>query len=245
MSIENAINGVIAEKMGDGTVERLVAENLEKGINKALESLLGGYGDITKIIEKKIKETMVQQIERFDYSDYVAKLDFVLIEILKNTTLDHKKILSNFKELMTETVFPKVVKVSDIFEQFKKYVAKEVDTSELKVAFDDGAYYETVRVTLEVEREEERSWSSSKMAKVVFECEKDEDLNASIRLTKFLEYPWRIDVEIDSSLNSLRRLDDFKIYLLKLNQSGAEIEMDLDFDEDDVRPETEPEPSFC
>ncbi len=245
MSIEKAINGVIAEKMGDGTVERLVAENLEKGINKALESLLGGYGDITKIIEKKIKETMVQQIERFDYSDYVAKLDFVLIEILKNTTLDHKKILSNFKELMTETDFPKVVKVSDIFEQFKKYVAKEVDTSELKVAFDDGAYYETVRVTLEVEREEERSWSSFKMAKVVFECEKDEDLNASIRLTKFAEYPWRIDVEIDSSLNSLRRLDDFKIYLLKLKQSGAEIEIDLDFDEDDVRPEAEPEPSFC
>ena len=245
MSIENAINGVIAEKMGDGTVERLVAENLEKGINKALESLLGGYGDITKIIEKKIKETMVQQIERFDYSDYVAKLDFVLIEILKNTTLDHKKILSNFKELMTETVFPKVVKVSDIFEQFKKYVAKEVETSKLEVIFDDGAYYENVRVTLEVEREEERSWSSSKMTKVVFECEKDEDLNASIRLTKFAEYPWRIDVEIDSSLNSLRRLDDFKIYLLKLKQSGAEIEIDLDFDEDDVRPEAEPEPSFC
>lgn len=245
MSLENAINEAIALKMGDGTVERLVAENLEKGINKALESLFGGYGDVTKIIEKKIKESMVDQIERFDYSAYVAKLDHVLIEILKRTSLDHKKILSNFKEFMIETDFPKVVKVSDIFEEFKKHVAKEVDTSKLEVVFDDGVNYEHVRITLEVEREEERSWSSFEKVKVVFECEKDEDLNVSFHLSKFREYPWNVELDIETSISSLRRLDDFKIYLLKLKQSVVDIEIDIENDEDVAYPDAQPEASFC
>ena len=247
MGLENAINDVIALKMGDGTIERLVAENLEKGVNKALESLFGGYGDVTKIIEKKIKESMVDQIERFDYSKYVAKLDHVLIEILKNTTLDNKKILSNFQNLMVETNFPKVVKLSDIFEEFKKYVAKAVDTSKLEVVFDDGVSYEHVRITLEVEREEERSWSSFEKVKVVFECEKDESLNTSFRMSKFREYPWTVDADIDSSITSLRRLDDFKIYLLKLKQNVVDIEIDIDIenDEDVAYPDAQPEASFC
>ena len=245
MSLENAINEAIALKMGDGTVERLVAENLEKGINKALESLFGGYGDVTKIIEKKIKESMVDQIERFDYSAYVAKLDHVLIEILKNTTLDNKKILSNFQNLMVETNFPKVVKLSDVFEQFKKYTEKEVDTSKLEVNYDDGVSYESVTVMMEVERAEKRSWSSHEWAKVVFECEKDESLNCEIRLSKFDQYPWRMDVDIDSSIASLRHLDDFKIYLMKLKESGREIEIDIENDEDDAYPDAKPEASFC
>ena len=244
MSLENAINEAITSKMGDGTVERLVADNLEKGINKALESLFGGYGDVTKIIEKKIKESMVDQIERFDYSAYVAKLDHVLIEILKNTTLDNKKILSNFQNLMVETNFPKVVKLSDVFEQFKKYTEKEVDTSKLEVNYDDGVSYESVTVMMEVERAEKRSWSSHEWAKVVFECEKDESLNCEIRLSKFDQYPWRMDVDIDSSIASLRHLDDFKIYLMKLKESGREIEIDIENDEDDAYPDAKPDASF-
>ena len=245
MSLENAINDAIALKMGDGTIERLVAENLEKGVSKALENLFGGYGDVTKVIESKIKEVMVKRLERFDYSDYVAKLDLVLIEVLKNTALDHKKILGNFKDLMTEPNFPKVVKLSDIFEQFKKHVAKEIDTSKLEINYDDGANYESVVVTMEVERAEKRSWSSHEWAKVVFECEKDENINLEIRLSKFDQYPWRMDVDIDSSIASLRYLDEFKIYLLKVKQSAVEIEIDFESVEDDVSPDAEPEASFC
>ncbi len=245
MSLENAINEVIVSKMGDGTVERLVADNLEKSINKALENLFGSYGDVTKVIEGKIKEQMVERLGKFDYSAYVAKLDFVLVEILKETSLDHKKILSNFKDLMTEPDFPKVVKLSDIFEQFKKHVAKEVDTSELKVEYDDDVSYESVLVTMEVERAEKRSWSSHEWAKVVFECEKDENINCEIRLSKFDQYPWRMDADIDSSIASLRYLDDFKIYLMKLKESGREIEIDIENDEDDVYADAKPEASFC
>lgn len=246
MSIENAIKDVITEKLAEGMIERLVAENLEKGINKSLENLMGSYGDITKVIEKKIKDVMVEQLDSFNYSKYVVKLDCVLTEILKKTSLDNKKILENFKELMVNHEFPKVVKLSDIFEEFKKYVAKNVETKDLEVEYDDSPAYEHVSVTMEVEREEKHSWSSSSFeyAKVVFECEQDEALNLEIRLSKFMDYGWRTSTEFDTSIKSLRYLNDLKIYLLKLNQSSAKIEIDEDDLSDTVRPEKKPEASY-
>jgi len=246
MSIKNAIKDVITAKLEEGIIEKLVAENLEKGINKSLENLLGSYGDVTKVIEGKIKEVMVNQLSSYDYSKYVVKLDCVLTEILKRTSLDNKNILTNFKELMVDYEFPKVVKLSDIFEKFKRYVAENVDTSELEVNTDDEPTYEDVSVTMEVEYEDKPSWSSSSFeyAKVIFECKNDENLNFEIRLSKFMDYGWELSTEIDTSIKSLRYLDDLKIYFLKLNQSSAKIDIDEDGLHDDVEVEAKPEASF-
>lgn len=247
MSIENAIKSVITQKLEEGIIERLVAENLEKSINKALESLMGSYGDITKVIEKKIKDVMIPNLETYDYSKYLVKLDCVLTEILKNTSLDNKKILTNFKDLMVDFDFLKVVKLSDIFEKFKQYVERNVDTSEFGInEGGDGVSYKCVTISMEVEYEEERSWSSSsfKYAKVIFECDEDEDLNFEIRLSKFRESPWHLSGERDDSIRTLRRLGDFEIYLLRLSQSHTEIEIDSEYLEYDVEVEATPEASF-
>jgi hypothetical protein len=244
MSIEQAVKDVITQKLGEGIIEKLVAENLEKGINKSLENLLGGYGDITKVIEKKIKEVMIDQLSSYDYSKYIVKLDYVLTEIFKRTSLDNKKILENFKELMVENEIPEVVKVSDIFEKFEEHVAADVSTDDLEVIIEDGPSYECVPVTMEVEYENERSWSSVKYAKIVLECEKDEKLNCEIRLHKFENRPWRIDFNADIPINSLRTLDTFDIYLLRLKQAYPTIEIDEERLEDEVEPEAEPEASF-
>lgn len=247
MSIENAVKDVIYESLGSGMVERLVAENLEKGINESLKKLMGSYGDITEVITKKIKDVMVKQLEAYDYSEYVVKLDCVLTEILKKTSLDNKKVLTNFQKLMVDSEFPKVVKLSDIFEEFKKYVSENVDTSDLEINTDDEPSYDDVSVTMTIEHEEKPSWSSSsfRYAKAIFECKEDEKLNFEIRLSKFMEYGWELSVEIDSSIKSLRYLDDLKIYLLKIKQSGAKIEIDEEFIDDDcVEVEAKPEASF-
>ncbi len=246
MNIENAIKNVIDDSLESGMIERLVVENLEKGINKSLENLLGSYGDITKVIEKKIKDVMVKQLEGYDFSQYLIKLDCVLTEILKETSFDNKKILGNFKELMAKNELPKVVKLSDIFEEFKKFVADEVDTSGLEVEYDDGPSYQWVNAKMTVNFDERPSWSSSSFqyANVVFECEEDEKLNFEIRISKFMDCRWSLSTEIDNSISSLRYLDDLKIYLLKLIQSGAKIEIDSEYLEDEVRPEQEPEATY-
>jgi hypothetical protein len=244
MTIENQIKDVITAKLEEGIIEKLVAENLEKGINKSLENLMGNYGDVTKVIQDKIKSVMIKQLEGYDYSEYVVKLDVVLTEILKHTSLDHKKMLDNFKDLMTDMEFPKVVMLTDIFEKFKKHVAKAVDTSNLEVITDDRPSYECVSVTMEVEHEDNRSWSRFQTARAIFECEKDEKLNFELRLSKFDKYPWHVSTDIDTSIKSLRSLDEFKIYLLKLFQTSVNIEIDNSYLEDEVEPEAEPEASF-
>lgn len=244
MNLENSIKDVIEKKLEDGTVEKLIEKQLEQGINKSLENLLGSYGDVTKVIEDKIKEVMLNQLSGYDYSKYVVKLDCVLTEILKKTALDHKKILENFKELMTDQEVPRIVKVSDIFEEYKKYVSENVCTGDLEVVCDGEPRYEDVSVSAEVEEEKGRSWASFKHAKIIFECENDEEVNFELRISKFQHFSWQIDTEIDTSIRSLKHLDKFKIYILKLYQSAAKIEIDEDFINDEVEPEAMPEADF-
>lgn len=115
MNLENSIKGVITQKLEDGIVERLVGEQLEKGISEALNSLFRSWGDGSKVIEEKLKEVIVPYLENYDYSEYVLKLDAALVEILQNTTLDNRKMLENFKDLMI-TEERKTIKVSEIFD---------------------------------------------------------------------------------------------------------------------------------
>lgn len=245
MNIENGIKGVIETKLQEGIIEQLVADNLEKGINTALSHLMGNYGDVTKIIETKIKEVMVEQLSGYDYSKYIVKLDHVLTEILKNTALDNKNILENFKEFMVDTEIPRNIKVTDIFEKYCKYVAKNVETSNLEVDTDDTPMYEYVDVTFEVIEHDKKSWGNYTDYTLFFECEKDENMNFEIKLHKWREEK-HCHILGDSAcdIQSLRYMNEFKIFLLKLKQNVVHIEIDSNSGEEEVRPEVEPEVSF-
>jgi hypothetical protein len=243
VNLENSIKDVIAKKLEDGTVERVIAEELEKGIRKSLDDLFSYGGEAKKVIKEKIKSVMVPYLENYDYSEYILKLDTVLVEILKNTTLDNKKILENFKNLADyETI--KEIKVSDLFDKWKDYVSKEIETSNLEIDYDGGVRYEYPEVTLEVEYDNDRSWSSFKYATVIFECEKDEEMNREIRISKFDRYDWTITSQSIHSISSLRHLDEFSIFLMNLAQSGTKIIIDVEYENDEVEVEAEPEPSF-
>jgi hypothetical protein len=245
MNIETGIKSVIEQKLNEGIVERLVAEQLEKGINKALEDLLGNYGAVTKIIKDKICSVMVDQLSAYDYSKYITKLDMTLTEIIKNTTFDNKKILENFRDLMEDVEFAKVVNISDIFEKYCEYVGKNVNTSDLEVNTDDSPRYNNVTAKFSVEEHERKYFTSLyKDATITFECEEDENLRLDIRLTKFDKYPWRLDIPLTTDLRSLRVLNDFQIYLIKLYQQGVSILIDISYGEEDVEVQEEPEASF-
>lgn len=247
-NLENSIKDVITKKMEDGTIEQLIAEQLEKGVKNALDSLFRSYGDVTKVIEEKVKSVMIPYLEKYDYSEYIVKLDSVLVDVLKGSALENKKMLENFKELMiTEEEPRKTIKVSELFERWMKHVAEEVDTSDLEVCYEDGVSYEDVDVSFEVEYEEGRSWSDFEYATIYFECKQDEELNFALKIHRWEKYDkefWTIDYDKSHELKSLRQLSKFEIYLMKLNQDYVKLEIDSDGDSDYVTPEKEPEPSF-
>lgn len=239
MNLENSIKDVISHKLEDGTIEKLVSEQLEKGVTNALENLFRSYGDVTKIIEEKIKSVMVPYLENYDYSKYLVKLDNVLVEVLKNSALDNKKLLENFKDLMTSEEIPKLIKLSDIFNEWKNYAAKEVDTSELD---DDCGEYEYLEVSMSCE-EVSSSWSDYKKYIVTFECEQDEKLNFEFEISRWKESrkeTFDLHYYDKHDLESLRYLKNFEIYMMKVNQAFCDIELDIKSDTDEVEVEAKP-----
>ncbi|QIW88801.1 hypothetical protein P59_204 [Bacillus phage P59] len=248
MTIEKKIEDVIKQQLEDGTIQKVVGEQFQKSVEKAVDHLFSSYGDVTKIIEKQVKSVLVPYLENYDYSEYITKLDHVLVEVLKSTALDNKKILENFQHLMAYEQ-PKKIKVTEIFDKYKEYVAKDVETNGLEIDYDDTPTYEYVEVTMSVEDDESnRSWSSMEYSTVVFECEHDEELNVSFKIYRWKNESslkgWRLDDKREHHLSSLRHLNMFEIFLMQLAQSYTEIEVDEDHAHDEVRPDAEPEPDW-
>jgi hypothetical protein len=244
MNLENSIKDVITKKLEEGFVEKMIAEQLEVGVKNALKDLLGHYGDVTKVIEKQIKSVMIPYLESRDYSEYIVKLDSVLVDVLKNSALENKKLLENFKDLMINDD-RKEIKVSVLFEEWKKYVGKNVETDGLEVIYEDRPSYEYVDVHMNVNYDDERSWSSFEYATLTFECEHDEKMNFAIRLSKWNKNDnWDIRYDSKQDISSLRYLNDFEILLMKFDQNNVKLILDFDYESDEVEPEKEPEANW-
>ena len=248
MNLENSIKDVINQKMNDGTIEKLIQEQLENGVVNALDNLFRSYGDVTKVIEEKVKSVMIPYLENYDYSKYIVKLDSVLVDVLNNTALENKKLLENFKSLIT-TDDKKEYTTTELFDIWMKYVEKNVKTDGLDIDYDDRVSYESVEVRFNVEYDSDRSWSSFEYATLTFECDHDEDMNFAIRLSRWngsRDEKWdiRYDSPATTDLKSLRHLNDFEILLMKLTQNHAKLIITEESDWESIVPEAEPEAHF-
>lgn len=248
-NIENSIKSVIEEKMQDGTVEKVIGEQFEKALNKAVESMFTWNGDGKELIEKKIKETMIPIIESFDFSKYLINLDTLLSQMINTTELsENMKIMKNFGKLANPIDSGAIVTISDIFEKYCEYVSKNVDTSELEVTIDDSVYYESVDVSFEFEQiDKEFNSSYYERATIIFKCDNDDDLNFEIPLRRWKgvkDSNWEIEYNTTPNIYSLKHLNDFEIYIIRVMQSRCHIEIDTEFDADSVTPDAEPEATY-
>ncbi len=247
--MKKEIESVIKKKIADGTIEKVVSEEFEKCIQNVCNNLFSTYGDIGKVVKKKLEEVILPSVERYDYSKYIPKVDTLLTGIINNTSLtENKAILENFKELMIEPD-KKEIKLSELFGEYKKYVAAAVDTAGLDVDYYclDEPAYEAVTVHMEVERDKYYSVNAEK-ATINFRCEEDADLNKKLEIRKWKNSPiegWRVIQTVDISIKSLRYADSFDILKFKLDRANTEIELDTTEDaEDYVTPDTKPELSY-
>lgn len=243
---EKKISEVVSSKLNDGTVERLIEQELEEVIKKSLDDVFGYCGDGKKLFDKKLNETIVPVIERHDFNQYLVKLDEVLTSIVNQTSIsDNKRILNNFKECLTEPQ-QKEIKLSEIFEKYRQHVADNVSTDGLEAYCDDGEpYYEFVTANMEVEHED-KGWFVSKYddCYVRFTCEEDKDLNCQIKLYKGTdEKEWKILKGINGiEINSLRNLSSFEVFLSVIQRSYTKIILDTENEyADDIEPTEKPE----
>ena len=211
---------IAMQSLSDDDVKEIVKDKFKKMIERAVEDAFK-WGDAEKAIKRKVTEVMVPYIEKYDFSEYLPKLDSVLTEIVNSDAcMGNKTILENFRDLMIEPE-QKEIKVTDLFKIWKKRCEKEIDT--------DG---------LDVQR-----------AVITFQNEHDESLNIEIPISKWArdsgkEKPYTLSLENDLMISSLRYMDDFKILLMRLTRARTSIIIDKDYDTDDIFPEAEPESSF-
>ncbi|MCM0648669.1 hypothetical protein NBE98_09810 [Clostridium swellfunianum] len=225
MSLENSIKDCITKELEKGVVEKVISSKLEECVSSALKDMFSWGGDVKKVIENKVKSVMIPYLENYDYSQYITKLDSVLVDVLKNTALENKKILENFKELMTSEEELKSINITQIYDKWCNYCTEAIDKDKIDDYDYEGGYINT---RLDVE-EVSSSWSDYEKQIVRFECEEDEDLNIEFMLTRWTKYDgdtYRLTYEKVSDLKSLRNLGKFDMYLMKLNQAYPKISID-------------------
>lgn len=242
-TFEERIAKAVTEKLNDGTVEELVSDAVTKALKSSIEEQFRWNGDARKVIDEKVKEVMTPAIERVSLDDYVVKLDAVLAEIINSTNLvDNKEILGNFKSLMTEPD-KDVISLEDVFEKYKEYVSKNIDTSELEIYTDDRPAYQNV--TAEVTVDIRTSMFGGRFCDLVFKCEEDEKLTKVIHLYESKSNRFsiaRFKSELD--INSLSHVDEFDIFIMRLDRAFCDIIDIMDMYDDDVEVEDEPEASW-
>jgi predicted Holliday junction resolvase-like endonuclease len=232
MNLENSIKDCITKELEKGIVEKVIADKLEECISSALKDMFSWGGEVKKVIEGKVKSVMIPYLENYDYSEYISKLDSVLIDVLKNSSLENKVLLENFKELMTSETLPREIKITQIYDRWCEYCKKKIDTDKVDMYDYEGGH---INVTLNVE-EVSSDWSDFEKHIVRFECEEDEDLNAEFMLTRWKKYDnyHRLDWNKASDLSSLRGLKEFDMYMMKLNQAYVKIQIDDECSSDEI-----------
>lgn len=242
-TFEERIAKAVTDKLNEGTVEELVSDAVTKALKSSIEEQFGWNGDARKVIDEKVEEVMTPAIERVSLDDYVVKLDAVLTEIINSTNLvDNKEILGNFKSLMTEPD-KDVISLKDVFEKYKEYVSENVDTSELEIYTDDRPAYQNV--TAEVTVDIRTSIFGGRFCDLVFKCEEDEKLTKEIHLYELDGNGFRITrLKSELDINSLRHMDEFDIFMMRLDRAFCNITDIMDMYDDDVEVEAEPEASW-
>ena len=249
-NFDEDIKRITEEVLQDGTVDNIIREKVIEGFENAITKAFR-WGELEKAIKERVTSVLVPLIEQYDMSEYVVKLDQVLTEIVNQTSLvDNKTILEGFQFLMTEPQ-AKEVKVSELFNEYKRFVEKNMETSGRKVTYDsDEPEYEEMNVAVSFEEEESRPWSLFKYATLEFSVDDDEQqccLNKTIRLQRWKEEKklgWEIQTECNPAIKSLRYLNKFDLLLVKLQRANVRLIVDIVEDEDYVYSDDKPEGTY-
>ena len=232
------------ECLSEEEVKEILRKKFKELIESSIESAFR-WGDAEKALKKKIDDVMAPYIEKYDFSEYLPKLDTVLTEIVNSDAcIENKKILENFKELSIKQE-EKEMKVTDLFDAWIAMCEKKISTTGLEVEFDDGPHYESVGCEMRIEESERPVWSSVHRMVIVFENEHDEELNMEIPISKWdFEKEYTLDSLGCVDIKSLRYLGEFDMLLMRLQRAGTKIIIDKTEDDGEIYPEAEPEASF-
>ena len=81
---------ITEEVLSDGTVDRIIREQVVKGFENAISNSFK-WGELEQTIKDRVKNILVPFIESYDMSEYIVKLDQVLSDVVNSTSLVENK----------------------------------------------------------------------------------------------------------------------------------------------------------
>ena len=251
LNLEEDLKNVVSEVMEDGTIHKMLKERVIQGFERAIDDSFK-WGELNKAITTRVKEVLVPFVESYDMSDYITKMDTILVDIIEHTALnDNKAMLKNFKSLMLEPE-GKTIKLSEIFKAYKKYVEENMETSGREVEYECGEpEYTPMSVRAYVDFEEDRGWSHFEYGVIELATEEEDQentLNRTIKISRYKndkkEDGYRLSVGHEPTITSLRHMNDFDTFLLRLERAGVKVILDFEDEFDEVYASKKPEPTY-
>lgn len=245
-NLQQSISDCIQEELNKGIIEEVLREQFKKCVEKSVEDLFSYCGSVREVIKKRIDETLVPYLESYNYDAFIPKLDCVLTDVLKSVPKDYTSIIENFKDMCDLKKMPEVITEEHILDAYSKYVKENIDVDLLDFNCEDVFY---VEIGLEKNESDESYSTSSSPERYIInlscdengECGDNLDISFSIYKYDFMNH-FRIDKTSVRSLNdfnSLRKLNNLEILLLKIIQYDIPIDIKKDYANMDVEIERE------
>lgn len=248
-SFEETLKTSLMMSLDAEVINEIVKKQMEIGINKIIQDMLGYNGDLSNVIKNKVRSVMIPAIENHDFNQYLVKLDCVLTELFNQTSIkENKVILDNFKDLLSDHI-PRTMNIQDIFDVWCKHVAENVSTTNLEARHDDDEpYYEPIDVQMEFNIDRGCDWSSYDWGGIAFICKHDSDMNREVRVYREKKKPeseWRLSSgNPHLEIRSLRYMKEFDILVERIYRNSVGITIDHDELDAEVEPNEKPEYSL-
>lgn len=230
---------VFDELNESGKIEEIITKKIEASIEEIFSDMFRSYGDFGKIVKDKIKEQMLPQIEKYDFSEHTVKVQDVLSRVIEEVNKDHVKILENFEDIMVVET-PREINLESLLEIYAKNCGEHVDTYGMEICYDDEPSYECLECNVCVE--ESKDYFRTKRV-LKFTCKQDGKLEKIVELNESYNKEYHYLYNVDSiDYTNLNKMDHFDIQIMKMKNNFTHVDIeDDDVTIDDVEVKAEPE----
>lgn len=223
-----------------GWFDQMVEEQLKEALKKAVESQFSYGGAAYTRIKEIVSKNITESLEDYD-PGYIPRLETVMQGIIDQTVLgEQKQLLTNFQTFMDRSEIPKpekgrtrgVISLDAIFKKYCNKIAKEFNTDERAIDYDDEPSYEPVECYASIEKDETYGFSVAEHAFLCFgisdaESEKDQkQFGHKIPIVMWpTEKEWSFYGEPGKlDYGNLAHMDGFLCYLTALRCNNVMIE---------------------
>ena len=250
--MKDLINKVFEEKMHDGTIEKIISEKIDNMISEICNNQMRWDGAAKKAMEEKISPLILQAVEKSDLSHLVTKITLLINASMNGSALEqYHDTLASVRNLfgVNEHVKAlrekKTVNLSEIFEEYKKYLKDLYDRDDFDTddITDDGEEVTAcIGCAMEVAPEENRYVWRKPGYEVEFSTDKSDDerhnKSGDIRFKLNWNYnstELHLYADLGSlSLSDLRYCPPFILYLATIEREWIPVEVDIESYDDEV-----------